>query len=343
MVGKGLGRRICKIGSLAAVMLALIPVGTFLRAQDFFYFAIATGGIGGTYYPLAGVIANAISSPPGSRPCDQGGSCGVAGLIAVAQTSNGSVQNVQSVSDRVVTSAFSQSDVAYWAFSATGTFEGQEPLTDLRAIAALYPEQVHLVASVESGIETVYDLAGKRVSIDTEDSGTNVDSRLILEAFGINEGDLELSFLQPTAAADALRAGDLDAFFVVAGYPIVAVEELAQEHDVRMVPITGEQIDTMMDEFAFFAGDTIPGGIYDGNLEIVETLAVGAQWVTHAEEDARLVYEVTQALWNDATRQLLDVGHPKGASVTLGTALDGVAIPLHPGAERYYREQGLIK
>ncbi|MEO1249401.1 MAG: TAXI family TRAP transporter solute-binding subunit [Pseudomonadota bacterium] len=325
------------VGILLAVCLSA-GVG----AQSLMFFSIGTGGVGGTYYPLGGVIANAISNPPGSRPCDQGGSCGVPSLIAVSQTSNGSVQNVQAVVDGLVESGFSQSDVAFWAYSGTGIFEGQEPLDDLRAIAALYPEHVHLVATVDSNIDSVSALAGKRVSIDTPDSGTNVDALLILNAFGLAEDDIQASYLKPNAAADAMRAGELDAFFIVAGYPIAAITELAEAMPVKLVPIGGEEAVSMLAEYGFFAQSVITAGTYLGNDDAIETLAVGAQWVTSAGKESDLIYAITQALWHDSTRGLLDVGHPKGASVTLETALDGIAIPLHPGAERFYREKGLL-
>ncbi len=330
-----------KMRAVAGLVLA-ICLSAGVGAQSLLFFSIATGGVGGTYYPLGGVIANAISNPPGSRPCDQGGSCGVPSLIAVSQTSNGSVQNVQSVVDGLVESGFSQSDVAYWAHSGTGIFEGQEPLDDLRAIAALYPEHVHLVATVDSNIDSVPALAGKRVSIDTPDSGTYVDSRLILNAFGLDENDIQAFNLKPNAAADAMRAGELDAFFIVAGYPISAITELAQAMPVRLIPIAGEEAASMLAEYGFFAQSVISAGTYLGTEDEVETLAVGAQWVTSAAQEADLIYAITQALWHESTRGLLDVGHPKGASVTLETALDGIAIPLHPGAERYYREKGLL-
>lgn len=331
-------RVLCIAGCVALIGLPLAP-----RAQEFLFFTIGTGGTGGTYYPLAGVIANAISNPPGSRPCAQGGSCGVPGVIAVAQTSNGSVDNVQQVNGGLIDSAFSQSDVAYWAHTGTAMFDGEDPLTELRAIAALYPEHVHLVATVESGIETVAGLAGKRVSIDTPDSGTFVDASLILEAYGLSEDDIEAAHFKPNAAANAMRHGELDAFFVVSGYPTAAVTEMAGALPVRLISIAGPEIDDMMGEYGFFAHDTIPAGTYAGEDEAVLTLAVGAQWITNASKPEALIYEITAALWNESTRRLLDVGHPKGASVMLDTALDGIAIPLHPGAERYYREVGLIE
>ena len=330
-------------GFKAAVLTLALVCGTAAaRAQDVSYFSIGAAGIGGTYFPLAGTIANAISNPPGSRGCDDGGSCGVPGLVAVAQSSHGSVANVGGVVSGALSSGFSQSDVAYWAYSGTGTFEGQEPMRDLRVIAALYPEHIHLIASRASGISSVHDLKGKRVSLDEPDSGTYADASLILEAFGLAQADLSAANLKLGPASDAIRNGELDALFFVGGYPARTLAELASATEVDLVPISGPEVDKLLIDYSFFAKDRIPDDVYQG-VRGVDTVAVGAQWITSAAQDDELIYAITRALWNGNTRQLLDVGHAKGKSVILETALNGIGIPLHPGAERYYREVGLIK
>ncbi|NNG03534.1 MAG: TAXI family TRAP transporter solute-binding subunit [Inquilinus sp.] len=331
------GLKATVLASLAGLALAAGAVS----AQDLTFFTIGTGGTGATYYPLGGVIANAVSNPPGSRPCDEGGSCGVPGLIAVAQSSRGSVNNVNGINSGLFNSGFSQSDVAYWAYTGTGVFDGQDPMTGLRAIAALYPEHIHLVARADAGIETVADLRGKRVSLDEPGSGTFVDALIILSAYGLTTEDMSVDYLKPGPAGDALRNGQLDAFFIVAGYPTGAVVELASSADVTLVPLADAETAKMVDEYGFFSNDAIPAGTYEGIGETA-TLAVGAQWITSIEQDEELIYGITAALWNDKTRRLLDVGHAKGASVRTETALDGIGIPLHPGAERFYREAGLL-
>lgn len=329
------------VWTLAIGLVLATGAGT-ARAEDIRYFTIGTAGIGGTYFPLAGTIANSISNPPGSRGCDEGGSCGVPGLVAVAQSSHGSVSNVSAIASGGLNSGFSQADVAYWAYSGTGTFEGQEPMRDLRVIAALYPEHVHLIASRSSGIASVKDLKGKRVSLDKTDSGTYPDAVLILEAFGIGEADITVENFKPESASEAMRAGELDALFFVGGYPARALAELAAQADVILVPIAGPEVDTMLLEHSFFTRDKIPDGAYP-DVAGVPTVAVGAQWLTSLAASNDLIYAITAALWNSNTRHLLDVGHAKGGSVTRQTALDGIGIPLHPGAERYYREAGMIR
>jgi len=326
--------------ALSAVM-ALGMVSTS-AAQDLQFFTIGTGGTAATYYPMGGVIANAISNPPGSRACDEGGSCGVPGLIASAVSSRGSVDNVNAISSGLRDSGFAQSDVAYWAFTGTGTMDGQPPAEKLRAIAALFPEHIHLVALADSGINSVADLAGKRVSLDEPGSGTRVDAILILEAYGLSTDSVTAESLKPDAASDALRNGQIDAFFFVGGYPTGAIVELASSVDVKLVPIDGEGAAALTEEFGFFSVSDIPDGTYEG-VAATTTVAVGAQWITSSDEDEELIYQITAALWNDNTRRLLDVGHAKGASINKETALDGIGIPLHPGAERFYREAGLLQ
>lgn len=329
-------------GILTGAALAVGLAAGAATAQDMNFFTIGTGGTGGTYFPLGGTIANAISNPPGSSSCEDGGSCGVPGLVAVAQSSRGSVANVNGIKSGLLSSGFSQSDVAYWAYSGTGTFEGQEAMTDLRAIAALYPEHIHLIASKASGIKSVADLKGKRVSLDEPGSGTYVDAKIILEAFGMTEADVTVENLKPGPAADAIRNGQLDALIFVGGYPAGTLVELAASTEVTVVPISGPEVDKMLETYSFFSKDTIPAGTYEGT-EAAETVAVGAQWLTSAKIDEELIYNITKALWNEKSRRLLDVGHAKGKSVTAETALEGIGIPLHPGAEKFYREAGILK
>lgn len=312
-------------------------------AQEPQFFRIGTGGTAGTYYPIGGLIANAISSPPGSRSCEEGGSCGVPGLVATALSANGSVANVNAIAGGTLESGFSQSDVATWAQTGTGIWEEQEPVENLRAIANLYAETIHLVASVDSGIDSVDDLAGKTVSLDEPGSGTLVDARIILGAYDLTEDDVDAEFLKPDQAAERMRDGAMDAFFFVGGFPAGAIAELASQDDIVLVPISGEPVQQVLEEYTFFAENTVPGGTYEGVEEDVTTLSVGAQWVTSADQPEELIYNITAALWNDTTRALLDAGHQKGKSITLETAVDGVGIPFHPGAERFYREQGLIE
>jgi len=312
-------------------------------AQQMKFFRIGTGGTAGTYYPIGGIIANAISSPPGSRPCDKGGSCGVPGLVAIAQSANGSVANVNAIKSGALESGFAQSDVAYWAYTGTGIYEGKGKVDNLRAIANLYPESIHVVARRGAGIKSVKDLKGKRVSLDEPGSGTLVDARIILEAYGLSEKNVKADYLKPSPAAAKIKDNQLDAFFIVAGYPTGSVVELASSAGAELVPVSGPEVDAIIKKYGFFAKDVIPAGTYEGIDTDTPTISVGAQWVVGAGVDENLVYEITKALWNPNTRRLLDKGHAKGKVIQQASALDGVGIPLHPGAEKFYREAGMLK
>ena len=336
--------KLCNVPKAAAIIaLAGGLAAGLATAQEIKFFRIGTGGTAGTYFPIGGLLANAISNPPGSRACAEGGSCGVPGLVATAVASNGSVANINAIGAGTLESGFSQSDVAYWAHTGTGVFETQGAVEKVRAIANLYPESIHLVARADSGIASVADLRGKKVSLDEPGSGTLVDARIILEGYGLTEADVEAEFLKPNQAADLMRDGNMDAFFFVGGFPAGAIAELATSMDIALVPISGQEGEGILEEYQFFAKHVVPGGTYEGIDEDVETLSVGAQWVTSADQPEELIYEITKALWNDNTRALLDSGHAKGKSITKETALQGIGIPLHPGAERFYREAGLLQ
>lgn len=334
----------CGVALLGAWLMALATSAPAIsaQAQEIQFFRIGTGGVAGTYYPIGGLIADIISNPPGSRPCDKGGSCGVPGLVAIAQSANGSVANVNAIASGQLESGFAQSDVAHWAATATGIFEGQEPVENLRAIANLYPESIHIVARKDADIETVAGLAGKRVSLDEPGSGTLVDARIILGAFGLSEEDVEPEYIKPSLAVAKMKDGQLDAFIIVAGYPTGSVVETAASLPSDLVPLEGAEVDALLEAHPFFTRDVIPFGTYEG-IATTPTISVGAQWLVAAEVDEDLVYGITKALWHENARKLLDDGHAKGRAITLKTALDGLGVPLHPGAERYYREAGLIE
>jgi uncharacterized protein len=305
---------------------ALTAFGSPARAQAKF-FRIGTGGTGGTYYPVGGLIANSITSDK---------------LNASAVATNGSVANVNAIVGGASESGFSQADVASWAYTGTGIWEGRGKVEELRAIANLYPETVHVVVKKGLGVKTIADLKGKRVSIDEPGSGSIINARSILTAFGLGNNDYRAEFLKAAPSMDKIKDGSLDAFFMTTGYPAGALSEMAATHGFDLLAIEGPLAADLKKRFTFFADDVIPDGVYK-DVKGVNTLAVGAQWVTSAKIDADLVYEVTKGLWSDKTRSALDSGHAKGKAIQRATALLGLGIPLHPGAERFYREAGLIK
>jgi uncharacterized protein len=326
----------------AALALTLAVAGiASAAADDFQYFRIGTGSTGGTYFPIGGIIASAVSKPPGSRDCEQGGSCGVAGLIAVAQATLGSVENVQLIASGQLESGLCQADIAFWAYNGRGIFDGKGALKNLRAIANLYPEQIHLVVRADSGIKSIGDLKGKRVSLDREGSGTLVDAKLILEAYGVKLSDLTVVNIEPGPAADRIKDGTLDAFFLVSGAPASAITELAAATPIALVPITGPPADKLRMTYPFLAANTIDADAYRG-VGATATLSVGAQWLVAEDVPDDIVYGLTKALWQPSTLKLLEAGHPQGRHIRLDTAITGLGIPIHPGALRYYKEQMVL-
>lgn len=329
------------------VAVSLVASGALLRAgaaPDGIatrYLRIATGSAAGTYFPVGETLARLLSHPPGRPDCDPDSPCGVDGLVVSAETSEGSVANVEAVAAGQVETALAQADVTYWAQTGTGLFKGRPALANLRVIANLYPESLQLVVARKAGIRSLGDLKGKRISLDREGSGSRVDARLVLKAFGIREKDLVVSEQGPAQAADALASGELDAFFFVGGTPTPSIAELAGQGLIDLLPLTGPPVDKLTAQHAFFTPDVIPAGTYDG-IPAVATLKVGAQWVVAAEIDEALVYDLTKALFASANARLLKGGHPRAADIAIDHALDGVAIPLHPGAARFYREMGLV-
>ncbi|WP_199260567.1 TAXI family TRAP transporter solute-binding subunit [Paracoccus binzhouensis] len=317
--------------------------GQAAAAQETTFFRIGTGGTAGTYYPIGGLIAAAISSPPGSRGCEDGGPCGVPGLVATAVASTGSVGNVSAIDGGTIEAGLSQSDIAYWAQTGTGLWEGRPAVGKLRLIANLYPESIHLVARADAGIASVADLRGKRVSLDEPGSGTLVDARIILDAFGLSEADVQPEYLRLDQAAARMREGGLDAFFFVGGYPAGAIAELASQHPVALVPIAGPEVERLRSTYSFFADDSVPAGTYEGQATDVATLSVGAQLVTGADQPEALIHDITRALYDRNNQRLFTAGHAKGSMITLENATRGAGIPFHPGAERFYREADMLE
>jgi TRAP transporter TAXI family solute receptor len=327
------------------VLAAFLFLGTGAEARRFF--VIATGGTGGTYYPLGGVLAQALSDK-------------VPDVIVTAQAGNASVQNCNLIGARQVESAFVQSNIAYNAFNGLEQFKDR-PVRNLRAIASLYPETIQIVARADSGIRTAADIRGKRLIPGDRGSGTEVDTRNVLAALGLTYADFAgTDFLGFSGAAQRLKDKQTDVTFTTAGFPTAAITELATTSDIILVPLEDRTIADLVKAHPFYARVMIPAGTYRGVTRPVPAITTMALWVVDADVPEDVVYRLTNALWEKGRFALrrgpgdvADVApsgaeimaqfHAQGRNVTLPTALDGIAIPLHPGAARYYREKGMIK
>lgn len=312
------------------VVLLACAMWAFSAAAERTVLRFGTGGDAGTYFPVGSAIARAFDQhrgPDGSA------------LLTLPQRSNGSVANVHDLSNGLLELGLSQADVAYWAHTGKGPFRGG-PLTGLRAIATLYGESVHLVTRRGSGINSVRDLRGRRVSLDEPGSGTLANVRLILDAFSLSGSDLDVVHLKPEDAAEHILTGELDAYFVVAGYPALAVTELVAQGAARLAPIDGAPVEKLLARRQFFIRDTIPSGTYM-NTPDVATLSVGAQLLVNEGVSSEVVYRLTSSLWHPDAAELLSASHPIAQRINVTDSLEGLATPLHDGARRYYEEIGM--
>lgn len=323
------------LASLA--MLAVMPAA----AQEAVYFRIGTGPIGEAHFPIGGILASAVSNPPGARPCDKGGSCGVPGLLALAQSTAGPLENIKGLAEGRLDAALVQADVAHWAFHGTGPYQGKGAVPSLRAVATLFSDSLHVVVRKDSGVSGLRDLRGKRVSLGESGSGTLLEARTILAAHGMRERDLTPLRLKTAVAAEQLARREIDAFLVLDAAPVPSLAALARSIDIALLPLAGAEVDRLCRAYRFFTPGCIAAGCYSGQPEPVATLDVGVALLVRAEAPADRVRAVTRALWHPATTKLLAAGHPRGQQVRLAVATDRLAVPLHPGAAAYYFDAGL--
>ena len=324
---------------LAAAVAGLALAGGLAQAQEMKFFRIGTGGAGGTYFPIGGLIANAISSPPGSRSCAKGGTCGVPGLIAIAVSTNASVANMNAIHAGQLDAGLAGAQSVTQGYEGTGKFKGNKK-DKVRVIANLYPEDMHLVLKKGLKLNSLKDLAGKKVGVAAAGSGTQVSVKMILKHYNIKANQQELNLGQST---QRLADGQIDAFFYAGGWPFAALIQLGSIKGFDLYSFSKDEIKAINGIIPYYVESMIPAGGYENIKHDTPTLAVNGQFVTSIDQPADLIYGITKALWSKKTRGLLDKGHAKGKAIRLETALKGVLIPLHPGAEKYYKEIGMIK
>jgi uncharacterized protein len=311
--------------SLCGLLLMLGHVAC--QAQEFF--RIGTGGTAGTYYPVGVMVGNAVTVP--------------GKIVATAQITTGSATNVKSIQNEQLESGFSQSDVATWAYTGTMAYQGKPPMKALRLIATLYPESLHIVVRQGSNIKRVADLKGKRVSLDEQASGTLVNARMVLKAFGLAETDVKAEYIKPDQAAEKLKSGQLDAFFYMGGAPAKPITALlAGGTPIELLNVQGDEANALLALNGYFSATTLEADTYKG-LPATQTLAVSAQWLSSDKISEALVYQMTKTLFSDAVQQRLQATHPKGKFITAKNAVTAAGIPFHAGAAKYYREVGLLK
>ena len=322
-----------------AAVVGGVALGSVAQAQEMRFFRIGTGGAGGTYFPIGGLIANAISSPPGARSCEKGGTCGVPGLVAIAVSTNASVFNMNAIQAGNLDAGLAGAQSVTQGFNGEGKFVGNKK-DKVRVIANLYPEDMHLVTPKGVHFKSLKDLNGKRVGVASAGSGTQVSVRMIIKHYGIKAKEHELGVKQST---QRLADGQLDAFFYAAGTPLSSLIQLGSTKGFELYKFTASEQKAINGIIPYYVESVIPAGTYENIKYDVTTVAVNGQLVTSIDQPADLIYGITKALWSKKTRGLLDKGHAKGKAIRLETALKGVLVPLHPGAEKFYKEKGMIK
>ncbi|ABK18616.1 TRAP transporter solute receptor, TAXI family [Syntrophobacter fumaroxidans MPOB] len=337
MTGPSFPRSLCVFMICLFFLVSAVPAS--LAAEEQRLFRIGTGGLTGVYYPIGKLIAKGLTEYGQGKTVAGEGKSGVSGLVGVAQNSAGSVENVRNVVSGEIEAGLVQADVAALAFRGENVFAGDEGPRKLRAVASLYPEKFQIVTRRDADIRRFSDLRGKRISIDEKGSGTLSVMRIVLEAHGLSERDLLPVYLKPVFTHDKMVSGELQGFVMMAGVPMEAVTRVS-DIGISLVPIDPEIASQIAKRSPYLVPSTIAAGAYPGIPEI-STLQVFALLTVSSESPEGLVHEVTAALWSERTLSLLHEGHPQGKLITLKTALDGIPIPLHPGAERFYREQGI--
>jgi len=317
--------------AVAGAAVALSLVSSAAMAQSRVFFGIATGGTGGTYYPLGGMLAQLISNKAtvdGKK------------ISATAEAAGASVANAKLLANRDIESAFVAADILDAAYNGRAQFEGNK-LPQLRALAALYPETVQLVTRADSGINSIADLKGKSVSSGSPGSGQYQLLTDLLELSGLKRSDVREDSSSFTQAVDKIKDGNLDATLITAGIPTAAVTDFAQAHNLKIVPISGPIVDKLRETQPYYAKVTLPANTYKGQTEPVDTIAVLAVWATHDKLSDEMAYEVTKALFENL--DTMGQVHVQGKNITLEMAMEVGSTPIHPGALKYYKEKGLVK
>ncbi|MCQ2576522.1 MAG: TAXI family TRAP transporter solute-binding subunit [Treponema sp.] len=289
-------------------------------------YILATGGTSGTYYAFGGVLANLWNTK-------------IEGMNVTAQSTGASKENLRLVNMKDAEYAIVQNDVMDYAYNGTDMFAG-EKLTNIAAIGTLYPEVVQIAASKSSGIKTVADLKGKRVSVGAAGSGVEFNAKQILEGYGITFDDIKKNNLSFKESADGIQNGTLDACFVTAGVPNAALQELAFTAGLILIPVSGAESDVVKAKYGYYTTTTIPAGTYNGTDTDTEALAIKATLIVTKDLDDATVYEMTKSIF--ANLGELGNAHAKGKEISAEAAVTGISIPFHPGAAKYYKEAGVL-
>ena len=313
--------------TLALGLAATLP-GT-AGAQEQQFISIGTGGVTGVYYPTGGAICRLVNKGRKEH-----------GIRCSAESTGGSIYNINTVRTGELEFGVAQSDWQYHAYEGSSQFADQGAFEDLRAVFSVHPEPVTLIARAGSGIENFEGLKGKRVNVGNPGSGQRATTEVIMEAYGMEMGDFSVAAeLKGSEMAQALCDDKIDAMIYTVGHPAAAITEVSNTCDVDFVNVAGPVIDTLVEENPFYRVATIPAGMYKGQEEEVTTFGVGATFITSSEVPDEVVNVVTRAVFDNFEdfRKL----HPAFADLEEEAMVgEGLSAPVHDGAVAYYEERG---
>ena len=316
--------------SLAAAVLALSAPLAPVQAQQKFM-TIGTGGVTGVYYAAGGAICRLVNKDRAKH-----------GFRCSVESTGGSVVNINTIKAGELDFGVSQSDVQYNAYNGAKQFEKDGKHTDLRAVFALHPEPFTVVARKEANITKFEDFKGKRFNVGNPGSGTLASMNELLGAMGWKMSDFGLaSELRPDEHGPALCDGKIDGFIYGVGHPSANIQDPTTSCGAKLVPLTGPAVDKLVETYPYYAKVAIPGGLYPNNPDDVQTYGVLATFVTSEDVPEESVYNVVKAVFDnfDDFKRL----HPALANLKKEDMVkNGLSAPLHKGAEKYFKEKGLL-
>ncbi|WP_299361668.1 TAXI family TRAP transporter solute-binding subunit [uncultured Paracoccus sp.] len=311
----------------------LTAAGAQAQAAEERFITIGTGGQTGVYYVVGQSICRLVNRATAET-----------GLKCTAPSTGGSIANVNAIKAGDMTMGVAQSDIQYHAYNGSNPdFEGDKKFENLRAVFSVHPEPFTVVARKDANVASFDDLKGKRVNVGNPGSGQRATMEVVLQAKGWTMDDFSLaSELKPAEQAAALGDNKVDAIVYTVGHPNGSIQEATSSVEANLVPVNGPEIDKLVADNPFYAKAVIPGGMYPGTDEDVDTFGVKATFVTSADVPEDMVYEVVKSVFDNFDR--FKGLHPAFANLQPEQMVsEGLSAPLHPGAEKYYKEQGWIQ
>lgn len=287
---------------------------------------LATGGTAGTYYPYGGAMAQIFNSK-------------IPNMNVTAQVTGASIENLRLVNKKEAEMAIVQNDTMDYAYNGKEMFKDKLP--NVRGIAILYPEIIQVVVRSDSGIDNIGQLKGKKVGVGAPGSGTEANFRQLIDAYGLDYKAMSPAYLSFAECADQFKDKLIDGFIVTAGIPNSAIMDISSQHSVKILAIPDDMIAKLTQKYPFLTPFTIPAGTYKNQTAPIKTVAVQATLIVSSEVKDDVVYNITKALFENQAD--LAKANAKGKELSLQTAIKGMSIPLHPGAEKYFKEKGIAK